>query len=87
MADVNDPRREVVSKVLEQITRLDKTATDLLAFGKPGTPEFTFVDINELLKKTLFFVAQHPEARNVHQVQEQIYYVLEGEGLLTLDAA
>jgi signal transduction histidine kinase len=68
--EVNDPRREVVGKVLEQITRLDKTATDLLAFGKPGTPEFTFVDINELLKKTLFFVAQHPEARNVERILE-----------------
>jgi signal transduction histidine kinase len=68
--DVNDPRREVVTKVLEQISRLDKTATDLLAFGKPGTPEFSYVDINELLKKTLFFVAQHPEARNVERILE-----------------
>jgi len=68
--DVNDPRREVVAKVLEQINRLDKTATDLLAFGKPGTPEFSYVDINELMKKTLFFVAQHPEARNVERILE-----------------
>lgn len=68
--DVNDPRREVVTKVLEQINRLDKTATDLLAFGKPGTPEFSYVDINDLLKKTLFFVAQHPEARNVERILE-----------------
>lgn len=68
--EINDPRREVVSKVLEQINRLDKTATDLLAFGKPGTPEFTYVDINELLKKTLFFVAQHPEARNIERILE-----------------
>ena len=68
--DVNDPRRDVVTKVLEQISRLDKTATDLLAFGKPGTPEFSYVDINELLKKTLFFVAQHPEARNVERILE-----------------
>ena len=66
----DDPRREVVAKVLEQITRLDKAATDLLYFGKPGKPSFTWVDTNALLKKTLFFVAQHPEARNVHQVQE-----------------
>ena len=66
----DDPRREVVAKVLEQITRLDKAATDLLYFGKPGKPSFTWVDANDLLKKTLFFVAQHPEARNVHQVQE-----------------
>jgi hypothetical protein len=68
--DVNDPRREIVSKVLEQINRLDKTATDLLAFGKPGTPEFTYVDINEILKKTLFFVAQHPEARKIERILE-----------------
>ena len=66
----DDPRREVVAKVLEQIGRLDKAATDLLYFGKPGKPTFAWVDANELLKKTLFFVAQHPEARNVHQVQE-----------------
>lgn len=66
----DDPRREVVGKVLEQIARLDKAATDLLYFGKPGKPTFSWVDANELLKKTLFFVAQHPEARNIHQVQE-----------------
>lgn len=66
----DDPRREVVAKVLEQIARLDKAATDLLYFGKPGKPAFGWVDANDLLKKTLFFVAQHPEARNVHQVQE-----------------
>ena len=65
-----DPRREVVAKVLEQIARLDKAATDLLYFGKPGKPSFAWVDVNDLLKKTLFFVAQHPEARNVHQLQE-----------------
>jgi signal transduction histidine kinase len=66
----DDPRREVVAKVLEQITRIDRVITDLLFFGKPGQPAFDWVDVNDLLKKTLFFVAQHPEARNVHQVQE-----------------
>jgi signal transduction histidine kinase len=66
----NDSRQEVVSKILEQIARLDKAATDLLYFGKPGKPSFGLVDTNELLKKTLFFVAQHPEAGKVHQVKE-----------------
>jgi signal transduction histidine kinase len=65
-----DPRREVVTKVLEQITRLDKVVTDLLYFGKPGKPAFDWVNVNELLNKTMFFVAQHPEARNVHQLKE-----------------
>jgi len=67
---VDDPRHEVIAKVLEQIARLDRVTTDLLYFGKPGKPIFTWVDVNDLLKSTLFFVAQHPEARNVHQVQE-----------------
>ncbi len=68
--DKEDPRREVINKVLEQIARLDKAATDLLFFGRPGKPSFEFVDTNELLNKTMFFVSQHPEAKNVHQNKE-----------------
>ncbi|MEJ2698423.1 MAG: histidine kinase dimerization/phospho-acceptor domain-containing protein [Desulfuromonadales bacterium] len=48
-----DDRREIINKVLEQIARLDKTANDLLYFGRPGTPEFSFVDVNAILTKTL----------------------------------
>ncbi|MCK4509409.1 MAG: HAMP domain-containing protein [Desulfuromonadales bacterium] len=66
----NDPRREVVNKVLEQIARLDKAATDLLFFGRPGKPSFEYVDTNDLLNKTMFFISQHPEARNIHQTKE-----------------
>lgn len=65
-----DPRREVIDKVLEQISRLDKAATDLLFFGRPGKPTLDYVDTNDLLKKTMFFVSQHPEAKNVHQTKE-----------------
>jgi signal transduction histidine kinase len=65
-----DPRREVIDKVLEQISRLDKAATDLLFFGRPGKPSLDYVDTNDLLKKTMFFVSQHPEAKNVHQTKE-----------------
>lgn len=66
----DDPRRDIVGQVLDQIARLDKAATDLLYFGKPGKPSFDLVDANDLLKKTLFFVAQHPEAGKVNQVKE-----------------
>jgi signal transduction histidine kinase len=65
-----DTRREIVREVLEQITRLNKTATDLLRFGRPGAPEFTYSDINALVKKTLFFIDQHPEGRNIRRVVE-----------------
>jgi len=66
----DDPRREVVNKVIEQISRLDKAATDLLYFGRPGKPSLDYVDANALLNKTMFFVSQHPEAKNVHQNKE-----------------
>jgi signal transduction histidine kinase len=68
--DEEDPRREVINKVLEQIARLDKAATDLLFFGRPGKPSFDYVDTNDLLNKTMFFISQHPEAKNVHQSKE-----------------
>jgi signal transduction histidine kinase len=66
----DDPRRQVVKEIVEQIARLDKTATDLLRFGRPSPPQFAYVDINSLVKKTLFFVSQHPEAKHIHRVKE-----------------
>lgn len=68
--DQEDPRREVMQQIQNQIARLDKTVNDLLYFGKPGKPEFAFADINALLKQTLLFVAQHPEAKNISRVDE-----------------
>lgn len=66
----DDERRQVVHDILAQIARLNKTATDLLKFGRPGLPKFDYLDINEVIKETLFFVAQHPEASAVKQVTE-----------------
>jgi signal transduction histidine kinase len=66
----DDPRKEIVAEVLEQIKRLDKTVNDLLYFGRPGKPEPDYVDINELVKTTLFFISQHPEAKNIHRIKE-----------------
>ncbi len=65
-----DPRREIVREVIEQIGRLNKTATDLLHFGRPGAPELSYVDINGLVNKTLFFIDQHPEARPLLRIKE-----------------
>ncbi len=65
-----DQRREIMLQIQSQIGRLDKTVNDLLYFGKPGQPEFAFADINDLLKQTLLFVAQHPESKNINRVDE-----------------
>ncbi len=68
--EADDPRKEIIRQVLEQIARLDKTAHDLLSFGRPSKPELSFVDVNTLVKNTLFFVSQHPEAGGIHRVNE-----------------
>lgn len=65
-----DQRRDIMLQIQEQISRLDKTVNDLLYFGKPGQPEFTYTNINDLLKQTLLFVVQHPEARRINHVEE-----------------
>ncbi|MCD6526052.1 MAG: HAMP domain-containing protein [Desulfuromonas sp.] len=66
----DDDRRQVVQDILAQIARLNKTATDLLNFGRPGLPQCDYLDVNDVVKETLFFVAQHPEAKNIHQITE-----------------
>ncbi|PLY01292.1 MAG: histidine kinase [Desulfuromonas sp.] len=66
----DDSRRQIVQEVLEQIKRLDKTVNDLLYFGRPGKPELAYADINNLVKTTLFFISQHPEAKNIHRIKE-----------------
>ncbi len=65
--DEGDERKQIIREVLDQLARLNKTATDLLHFGRPAKPEFTYADVNELVAKTLFFVGQHPEAKKVSQ--------------------
>jgi signal transduction histidine kinase len=66
----DDPRREVVLEVLDQIKRLDKTVNDLLYFGRPGVPAFNLLNVNDLVKKTLFFTAQHPESKKIHRIKD-----------------
>jgi hypothetical protein len=66
----DDPRREVMAQIQKQVSRLNKTVTDLLYFGRPGEPEFTYIDINNLIKQTQLFASQHPEAKNINWIEE-----------------
>ena len=68
--EVTDPRKEIVNEVLEQIKRLDRTVNDLLFFGKPALPEPTFADVNDILRKTLWFAAQHRGGKNIEKKLE-----------------
>lgn len=65
-----DPRREVMGQIREQVNRMNKTVSDLLCFGRPGQPEFSSADINDLIKQTLLFIGQHPEAKLINRIEE-----------------
>jgi len=61
----NDPRREIITDVLQEVERLDRTVRDLLSFAKPQKPQKLDTDIKELLKKTLNLVKLKAEKQNV----------------------
>jgi signal transduction histidine kinase len=60
-----DPRAEILSEVIQQVQRLDKTVNDLLFFGKPSLPELACVDVNSILNKTVTFASQHRGVMNI----------------------
>lgn len=73
----DDPRKEILGEVLEQVKRLDKTVNDLLFFGKPTEPEPVCTDLNAVLRKTLIFASQHRGSRggiidNVLDLQDDL---------------
>jgi two-component system, NtrC family, sensor kinase len=63
----DDCRVAIISEVLEQISRLDKTVNDLLFFGKPTAPEPTCTDLNQALRKILIFASQHRGGKNIEK--------------------
>ncbi|MDD2365654.1 MAG: ATP-binding protein [Desulfuromonadaceae bacterium] len=54
----DDQRAIILSEVVDQVKRLDRTVNDLLFFGKPSPPEPTVLDINSILNTTLMFATQ-----------------------------
>lgn len=65
-----DPRAEILSEVIQQVQRLDKTVNDLLFFGKPSLPELACVDVNGILNKTVAFASQH---RGVMHISKKLH--------------
>jgi len=54
--------KETLSKIFEQVQRLDSTLKGLLSFSRPQTPYFLKSPINEIIDQVLFFIA--PQAKN-----------------------
>jgi signal transduction histidine kinase len=66
----DDPRTEVMSEILAQIRRLDRSVRDLLTFARPAEAEFGPCDLHQVLDRVLLILAEDPSAGNVRVVRE-----------------
>jgi signal transduction histidine kinase len=67
----DDPRREVIGEILDQIRRLDDTVRDLLSYARPAAPSLQEVDLEDALRRAWSILSAQPAA-------ERIRFVLEG---------
>ena len=63
--DPDDPRREIITEILSQIDRLDRTVRDLLIYAKPKPPSRTPKDLSKVVQRTLKFLRQEPALRGI----------------------
>ena len=57
-----DPRRGVMTEILDQIGRLDRTVRDLLNFARPATPAKEEVDLGDSLQRAWTLLSLQPAA-------------------------
>jgi signal transduction histidine kinase len=58
-----DPKREILGEMMTLMKRLDQTIRDLLNFSRYSEPQFSMVNLNEVIEKVLFLVKQIPEGK------------------------
>lgn len=58
--DIPEEERTVILKVINEIRRIELLIKSLLNFAKPPKPEFTFIDLNDIIDKTITFSLKHP---------------------------
>ncbi len=56
----DDPRREIISEILSQIDRLDRTARDLLIYARPKPPSLASKNLGKVIQRTVKFLRQEP---------------------------
>ncbi len=61
---------DTLSKIFEQVQRLDSTLKGLLSFARPQTPHFSKGHVNEILDQVLFFISQQAKIKNIGIIKE-----------------
>lgn len=54
--------KEIISKVIDEIKRIESLLKNLLNFAKPPASQFVLVNIHEILDKSIIFSLKHPSA-------------------------
>ena len=57
--------KQEIEVVLENVYRISETIRGLLNFARPTPPQFTKININQLIEETLSFLSHQPIFRNV----------------------
>lgn len=68
--DPQNPHREIVNEVQQQLQRLNRTVEDLLSFARPAPPEFALTQVNDVLERVFFLVEQQPAAKKVQLIKK-----------------
>ena len=61
----DEKSKQEIGLVLENVYRISETIRGLLNFARPDSPQFTKVNINELIEETISFISYQPIFRKV----------------------
>ena len=70
--NLSEPDRRLVSIVLKESERLDRTITDFLKFVRPMQPAFEPFNLAEGLEETLDLLRNSPEVTDAHQIHLEL---------------
>jgi signal transduction histidine kinase len=71
----DDPKKEVMSEVLNEIERLDKTVRDLLFFARPTEPKKVEIDIMSIIDRCINLIKPKADKQNIkieNKIQENV---------------
>jgi signal transduction histidine kinase len=60
----NEGKREMVKNLINEVDRINKIITDLLSFARPGKPKMEYLDLDDLLRKSVKLLGNEAKKRN-----------------------
>ena len=57
---LSEEHRDILTKVIDQIERIESLLKNLFNFAQPPKPNFLLINVNEVLDKTIYLAEKHP---------------------------